>query len=313
MKKALAGPAKRTAKAKRLPERRAMIAAVRRRARAALALAEKRTREVDRAAARQLERLRPVLARWGKRVSNGGAKLWTATKRRARPAGVLVLRGFARAERLLRRVSGALVRWATRASAVFTPRRAICAVVLASAVCLAVAQFVSFRSVEIGQPGYLGLPAASPPTVDGKTAGETSSYVLVAVAALAAIAGVLALRPGRRGLARVVVVLGLLAVAVILVVDLPAGLDAGAQTSRFSGATAVLEPAFYAQLAAAAGLVLGGLLYTARPCRIRINLSGRVASARRRKRRRPASSPDRGARRRLPRRSAAASAPASRP
>lgn len=313
MKKALAGPAKRTAKAKRLPERRAMIAAVRRRARATLAFAEKRTHEVDRAAARQLERLRPVLVRQGRRVRARGAKLWATAKRRARPVGVFVLRAFARGERLLRRLSGVLVRSATRASAAFTPRRAICAVVLASAACLAVAQFVSFRSVEIGQPGYSGLPVATPPTVDSRTAGEASAYVLVAVAALAAIAGALALRPGRRGLARAVVLLGCVAVAVILAVDLPAGLDAGAQTTRFSGATAVLEPAFYGQLAAAAGLVLGGLLYTARPCRIRINLSGRAASARRRRRRRRASSPDRAARRRSPRRSAAASAPVSRP
>ena len=50
---------------------------------------------------------------------------------------------------------------------------------------------------------------------------------------------------------------GLLALAVILLVDLPAGLDAGAQTSRFAGASAVLEDGFYAELAAAGGLVLG--------------------------------------------------------
>ncbi len=53
----------------------------------------------------------------------------------------------------------------------------------------------------------------------------------------------MALRPERRGLGRVVVGLGLLSIAVILLVDLPAGLDDGAQASRFSGATAVLERA----------------------------------------------------------------------
>ena len=313
MKKALAGPAKRTANTKRLPERRAMIAAARRRAGAALALAEKRTRQVDRAAASRIERLRPVLMGGTTRARAVAAKLVRSAGRRLRPAAVLLLRGFSRGERLLRVAAAAATRWATRASAVVTPRRAICAVILASAACLAIAQFVSYRSIEIGQPGYAGLPAAAPPTVGAKTAGEASSYVLVAVAALAGLAGLLALRPGRRGLARVVVALGLLSVGVILIVDMPAGLDSGSQASRFSGATAVLEPAFYAQLAAAAGLVLGGLLYTARPCRIRINLSGRVASARRRRRRPRASSPGRAARRRLPRRNGAASAPASRP
>jgi hypothetical protein len=312
MKKALSGPAKRTAKTKRLPERRAMIAAARRRASAMLAIAAKRTHELDRASAKHFEKLRPVLARWIKRARSEGRKLWRALGRRARPVAVLFLRGFGRIERMLRRASLAATRSATRASALVTPRRAICVVVVASSVCLAVAQFVSYRSIEIGGSAYAGLPADAP-TVGGKTAGEASSYVLVAVAVLAALAGILALRPGRRGLARAVVVLGLLAVAVILAIDMPTGLDASTQASRFSGATAVLEPAFYAQLAAAAGLILGGLLYTARPCRIRINLSGRAASARRRRRRRRASSPDRAARRRLPRRSAAGSAPASQP
>jgi hypothetical protein len=291
-----------------------MIAAVRRRAGAMLALAEKRTRQVDRAAASRIEKLRPVLARWTGRARAEATKLVRAAGHRLRPAAILLLRGFARAERLLRRAAAAATRRATRASAVVTPRRAICVVILASATCLVVAQFVPYRSIEVGQPGYAGLPVAAPPTVGAKkTAGEASAYVLVAVAVLAGLAGLLALRPGRRGLARLVVALGLLSVGVILIVDMPAGLDSGAQASRFSGATAVLEPAFYAQLAAAAGLVLGGLLYTARPCRIRINLSGRVASARRRRRRPRASSRGRAARRRLPRRSAAASAPASRP
>jgi len=311
MKKALAGPPKRTAK--KLPERRAMIAAAQRRIGAVLSAAAKRTWQLDRAAASRIEKLHPVLARWLRRLRNGGKRLGRALDRRLRPVGVLVLRAFAKGERWLRRASATATRWATRASAVLTPQRAVYAVVLASAICLAVSQFVSYRGVEIGQPGYSGLPAAAPPTVGVKTAGEASAYVLVGVALLAAIAATIALRPARRGLGRVVIALGLLSIAVILIVDLPAGLDAGAQASRFSGANAVLFAGFYAQLAAAAGLVIGGLLYYARPCRIRINLSGRAASARRRRRRPPDSSRDRAARRPSPRRSGAASAPASRP
>jgi hypothetical protein len=290
-----------------------MIAAARRQAGVVLEAVAKRTRQVDRALARRIERARPVVVRELRRVRTEGAKLVRAAGRRLRPVAVLVLRGFSRAERALRRLSAAATRWATRASAVVTPRRAICAVVLASAVCLVVAQFVSYRSIEIGQPGYAGLPAAEPPTVGAKTAGEASSYLLVPIAALAALAGLLALRPNRQGLGRVTVVLGLLSIALILIVDLPTGLDASSQATRFAGATAVLEPAFYAQLAAAVGLVLGGLLYTARPCRTRINLSGRVASARRRRRRPRDSSRGRAVRRPSPHRSAAASAPASQP
>jgi hypothetical protein len=313
MKKALAGPPKRTATAKKLPERRAMIAAAQRRIGAVLSAAAKGTRRLDRAAARRIEQLRPPLARQLHWARTGHARLAKAIGNRLRPVGVLVLRVFAKGERWLRRASSAAIRGATRASGVVTPRRAACAVIVASSICLIVSQFVTFRSVEIGQPGYADLTAAAPPTVGAKTAGEVSSYLLVPIALLAAIAGALALRPARRGLGRVVVALGLLGIALILIVDLPAGLDAGAQSSRFSGATAVLEAGFYAQLAAAAGLVIGGLLYYARPCRIRINLSGRAASARRRRRRPPDSSRDRAARRPSRRRNGAASAPASQP
>jgi hypothetical protein len=290
-----------------------MIAAARRRIGAVLSAGAKLTRQADRAAARQIERLRPVLVKRSKQLRAGGTRFAKGLGKRLRPLGVFVLRLFGRGERWLRRGSTLAIKGSTRASAALTPRRAACGVIVASAICLIVSQFVDFRSVEVGQPGYAGLAAAAPPTVAAKTPVDVHSYVLIPIALLAAVAGAMALSPKRRGLGRVVVALGLLSIAVILLVDLPAGLDEGAQATRFSGAKAVLEEGFYAQLAAAAGLVLGGLLYYARPCRIRINLSGRAASARRRRRRPPASSRDRGARRPLPRRNGEASAPASRP
>jgi hypothetical protein len=290
-----------------------MIAAARRRIGAVLSAAAKGTRRVDRAAARRIEKLRPVLARLVRRLRTNGTRFAKALGKRLRPVGVFVLRLFSRGERWLRRASSLAIKGATRASAVLTPQRAVCGVVVASALCLVVSQFVDFRSVEIGQPGYAGLAAAAAPTVAPKTPVDVHSYVLIPIALLAAIAAAMALRPERRGLGRVVIALGLLSIAVILLVDLPAGLDEGSETARFSGATAVLENGFYAQLAAAAGLVLGGLLYYARPCRIRINLSGRAASARRRRRRPRVSSRDKVARRPSPRRSAAASARASQP
>ena len=288
-----------------------MIAAARRRARATLTAASATTRRVDRAMARRLETLRPPLTRRLRQARAAGARLARAAWKRLRPLLVLFLRGFSRAERWLLRARDVAIRVATRASAVVTPRRAIAGVVIASAACLIVAQFVDYRGVEVGQPGYAGLVAASPPTVAGRTAGEAHSYLLVPVAFLAAIVATLTMRSERRGLGRIVIALGALSVAVILLVDLPAGLDAGAQTSRFAGATAVLEDGFYAELAAAAGLLIGGLLYYARPCRIRTSWSGRAASARRRRRRRRDSSPRRAARRSSPPRSGAASAPAS--
>jgi len=316
MKKALAGPAKRTPekrKSKKLPERRAMIAAARRRLGAALAGAARRTRQVDRALARRIERARPVLVRWLRKGRVAAARGGKAIAKRLRPLAVLVLRAFSRGERLLRRLGSAATRAATRAGAMLTPARAICVVILAASACLVVSQFVTYSSVEIGQSAYAGLLAASPPALGAEDAGQAHAYLLVPLALLAAVVAALGMRRERRGLGRIVSIIGLICLAVILFVDLPAGQDAGAQSTRFAGATAVLRGGFYAELAAAAGLFIGGLLYYARPCRIPINLSGRAASARRRRRRRRDSSPRKAARRQSRPRSAAASAPASRP
>jgi hypothetical protein len=322
MKKALAGPAKRTAKKK--PERRAMIAATRRRIRAVAGAAAKRvvaaSRRVDRAANRELARAWPALARSGRGVKRLGA----AFARRLRPAAALIFRTLAVLERRLLRARGLALRAAARASAVLTPERATCLTVVAAAACLIASQFVDYRAVEVGGAAYAGLPGASAPTVAVRTAGQAHAYLLAPVAALAAALALVVLRsPRRRGLGRVVFALGLLSLAVVLLVDLPAGLDAGAQASRFSGATAVLLDGFYAEIASIAGLTIGGLLlvaapraaarYHARPCRTRTNLFARAASGLRRRRRRRASSRGRAARSGSRRRSGAASAPVSPP
>jgi hypothetical protein len=180
---------------------------------------------------------------------------------------------------------------------VVTPRRAIGAVIVAAGVCLVASQFVDYHGVEIGQPGYANLPdVAKPPTVDVKTAGQAHAYLLVPLGLLAILVGALGARRERRAVGLATIAIGLVALAVILLVDLSSGLDAGAQTARFAGASAVLDDGFYGELAAAGALVLAGLLYYARPCRIRISSSGRAASARRRRPRPPDSSPARVAR-----------------
>jgi hypothetical protein len=215
------------------------------------------SRRVDRAADRALTRAWPRLARLGRSGKRFAARL----TRRLRPLAALVFHLLARLERRLLRARGLALRAATRGAAVLTPERAICLTILAAAGCLAAAQFADYRAIEIGGQGYAGLPGAGAPTVAVKTAGQAHAYLLLAPAAIAAALALVVLRNGRRrGLGRVVFLLGLLSLAVILLVDLPAGLDAGAQASRFSGATAILLDGFYAQIAAAAGLMLGGLL-----------------------------------------------------
>jgi hypothetical protein len=279
-----------------------MIAARRRRLGPVFSKLSKRpakwSRSVDRAANRGLERAHPVLVR-GAHRSRALAKRGAAVAGPVlRPVGVMLFRGIARGERWTRLGSAAAVRAATRASALVTPRRAIGAVIVAAGACLIASQFFDYRAVEIGQPGYAGLTSvARPPTVDVETAGDAHAYLLVPLGLIAIVLGALAAGRDRRRLGLSVAALGLISIAAILLIDLPNGLDAGAQTSRFAGAEAVLEDGFYAELAAAAGLVLAGLLYYARPCRIRINSSGRAASARRRRPRRQDSSPARVARR----------------
>jgi len=330
--------------------RRAMVARVRaegwtraadRRANAVLVGAPRVrvwTRAADRRANALLLRGWPPLERILRRLRRLTSRAW----RRLRPLAVRLFRLLSALERRLLRIRDIAVGAATRASAVLTPQRAIGVTIVASAACLAVAQFVEYRAVEVGQPGYAGLPAATPPTVAAETAGEAHAYLLLPVALLAAVLAALAMRtPSRRraesgristgfgpsagrrgqGLGRLVFALGALSLAVVLLVDMPAGLDAGEQTSRFAGATAVLSDGFYAEIAAAAGLMLGGALmvvapkaaarYHARPCRTRTNSFARAASALRRRRRRRASSRARATRRRSRRRSGGVSAPAS--
>jgi hypothetical protein len=220
------------------------------------------TGAVDRRANTLLVRSWPPLARVLTRLRRLVRRAWALL----RPWMARLFRALAALERRLLRGRDLGIRAATRASAVLTPQRGIGLVVVASAACLAVAQFVEYRAVEIGQPGYAGLSAVTPPTEAAETAGEAHVYLLLPVALLAAMLAMLAVRnPRRRGLGRVVFALGALSLAVALLVDLPAGLDAGAETSRFSGATAVLLDGFYAEIAAAAGLMLGGALLSRAP------------------------------------------------
>jgi hypothetical protein len=261
-----------------------MIAAAQRRMARVQALGLKWSRRVDRRVDRLLVRAEPtvfrlarggrrVWARWSKHLLRWGTAAYAAggrvarwTGRRLRPLGVVALRALGVAERQARRAWSRTARASTRASAVITPDRALCGVIVAAAACLLASQLVDYRAVEVGRPGYAGLPAAArAPTVAAETPVDAHSYVLVAAALLAGVIGVAAARTGRRRLGRVVFALGLLSVAVVLLVDRPAGLDLGPQASLFAGADAVLEEGFYAQLASAAGLMLGGALLTSAP------------------------------------------------
>jgi hypothetical protein len=286
-----------------------MIAAVRRRISKAPKLVSgtlvKWSRRVDRSANRALERAHPALLRVERRGRPLGRRAWALTRTAAartwlwlRPALALFFRGLALGDATVRRICAVLARGATAAGRVVTPQRAAGAAILGTGLLLVASQFIQYHGIEIGQPGYANLPGATrAPTIDTQQAGEAHAYLLVPIGLAAVALGVLGAVRSRPRLGLTVAGLGLISLAVILLIDLPAGLDVGTQSSRFAGTTAVLEDGFYAELAAASGLVLCGLLYYARPCLIRISSSGRAASARRRRPRRRASSPARVARR----------------
>src|SRR3954451_2670801 len=119
-KKGPEGPAKRPAKEQRkLPERRAMIAALRR-----------GSREVDRAANRGLERAYPTLVLLRHHLAGWVRRGWAWGWPRLRPLLALFFEALAAGERWIRRGCALLVRLATALSRVITPARAAAFVLL---------------------------------------------------------------------------------------------------------------------------------------------------------------------------------------
>lgn len=179
-------------------------------------------------------------------------------------------------------------RWhSARMGAVVTPLRATLVVAVAAAVALAVSQFLDYRGVAVGAADYAAYPdiepIAPPPQVERDPAGSAHAYLLLPVALAALLALALALR-GRARLARLAAVLGAFSLAVVLIVDRPAGLDEGTTVRDFAGAEASLEYGFYIELAAA-GVLLATSLIAARHARLA------RSRPRRRSARRPARAP----------------------
>ncbi len=215
------------------------------------------------------------LLRWGRPLYTGAGRVARWIGRRLRPLGVLSLRLLGFGERRARGLAARSARAATKASGVLTPERGICLTIVASAGFLLAAQFVDYRGIEVGQPGYAGLPEfARAPTEGLQSPVDAHSYALVPVALAVIVLALVVARGGNRRLGRVVFALGLASALVVLLVDRPAGLDLGEQAARFAGAHAVLTDGFYAQLASAAGMMLGGLLLLYAPQKRRVRSKG---------------------------------------
>jgi hypothetical protein len=142
------------------------------------------------------------------------------------------------------------------------PRSTVAFVAVAAAVGLGVSQFFHYHGVAVDAPDYAGeIGAIAPvPMTDLKTAGSAHLWILLPVAALAALLTVAAYR-GRPRLAGGVAVCGLVGLAVAIAVDLPQGLEVGRPGLAFTGTQAQLLQGFWAEVACSAVLILcGGLL-----------------------------------------------------
>ena len=172
-----------------------MIAAAQRRAGSLPERLHKRSRQLDRIGNRGLERAYPTARAAKRRGERALRSAWAWLWPRLRPLLGLLFGAIALLERWVRRACGLLVRVATALSAVITPGRAAAALLIAAGACLVASQFIDYRAVEIGQPGYAGLGGvATVPTVEARTAGAAHAYLLVPVGVLAMVLGALALR-----------------------------------------------------------------------------------------------------------------------
>lgn len=221
----------------------------------------------------------------GPALRRGGTRTWGLLT----PVVAFIFAAAGRLDRALRavlsRVRALVAGSVRRLDRLLTPLRGILVVAIACAACLVVSQFVDYRGVEIGQPGYVDVSAiASAPRVDVEKAGEAHSYLLIPLAAFAVVMAAVAVFGGRRRAGEAVALAGLAGIAVTLLIDLPKGLDVGLAGSRFSGAHAVLSNGFYAQLAACVGLVICGLALSLNMREIRISARGRSRRSRKRRR-----------------------------
>ena len=122
--------------------------------------------------------------------------------------------------------------------------------------------FVDYRGVAVGVPDYAAYAdaeavAPAPRSIANPPARPTpicwSRSLRSRSSCSSRRAGTLATRP-------VVSLLGVLAMAVTLIVDVPAGLDESAQAIAYSGVEAQLVEGFWVQLFSGIVLVFGGLL-----------------------------------------------------
>jgi hypothetical protein len=150
-------------------------------------------------------------------------------------------------------------------SRLVTPTRGLFLAAAGCALLLALSQFVDYRGISIGADAYdPSISAVAPaPEVERAELGSAHGYAMIPVAILAVLVLWFAVRTGRWQLCRLVVLLGLVAIAVAIFIDRPAGLDEGDLNRDFTGVEAKLLGGFWMQIFAGAGLAITSWLLAA--------------------------------------------------
>ena len=142
---------------------------------------------------------------------------------------------------------------------VVTTRRGLIVIALAAGILLIVSQFLDFRAIEVGQPGYVGIQEiAQAPRLEAETPLDNHSVLLVVAGALAVLAAVGTAFSRKRFTGLVLVLAGAVVLAIALLVDLPAGLDTADAELAFAGVKGVLLSGFWLEVGAGAVLLVSG-------------------------------------------------------
>ncbi len=214
-------------------------------------------------------------------------RVWIAAAERA---GALVLSAWRRFLRpallALAALTVALYRFLGRR---VTPSGAVAAVCLVALIALAASQWLDYRVVTIGTDAYSGSIEvfAAAPELDRARAGDAHAWLMVPLA-LAGLVALLLVLTGRPRAARLLVAIGVAAIAISLIVDAPKGLDEGDTAVAYEGAAASLLEGFWLQIATGAVLIAGGLLL---PRYLRLGHAPAPTAARSRTPRKPGAAP----------------------
>ncbi len=190
------------------------------------------------------------------------------------------------------RLAGRLV---ARTARIVTPLRAAAAVAVVAAIALGASQFADYRTVHIGTPHYQAVEGVAPaPAVASRDPRSAhGAWLIVIAGASLVVVAASALRRPR--LARLLVPLGLGAVAVVVLNDHDAGLQAGRAGIAYEGATPVLLDGYWAELAAAAVVAACGPLLLLNARRREMRSATRTATRRAHRPRRSANPRSRAA------------------